>query len=246
MLSGDTVEQMRAWDHSGGFSIDASVCVGARDRAGLERLLRYCARPPLAGGRLIWNHDSGDEPRAGPIPPVRYLLPKPDRGGRTVIELTPLELLDRLAVLIPPPRKHRHRYHGVLAPNSALRPAVSARAGLPIDAPDPDPAAQGPPRAPEPRLAVRATALWAFLISRIYEVFPLACPNCGNAMSLIAFVTEPASVARILEHLELPPTPPPLAPARGPPLDDAEQARASDPTAAEPVPDFEFDQRVSW
>ncbi len=46
---------------------------------------------------------SGDEPRAGPIPPVRYLFPKPDRDGRTFIELTPLELLDRLAVLIPPP-----------------------------------------------------------------------------------------------------------------------------------------------
>ena len=214
--SGDTVEQMRAWDHWGGLSIDASVCVGARDRAGLERPLRYCARPPMAGGRLRWDHDSGDAPGAGSIPPVRYLLPKPDRDGRTVIELTPLELLDRLAVLIPPPRKHRHRYHGVLAPNRALRPAV------------------------------RATALWAFLIFLIYEAFPLACPNCANAMSLIAFITEPASVARILEHLELPPTPPPLAPSRGPPLDDADHARTFDPTAAEPVPDFEFDQRVSW
>ena len=85
---------------------------------------------------------------------------------------------------------------------------------------------------------MRATALWAFLISRIYETFPLACPNCGNAMGLIAFVTEPVSVAQILEHLELPPTPPPL--------DDADQARAFDPTAVEPVPDFEFDQRISW
>ena len=34
--------------------------------------------------------------------------------------LTPLEFLDHLAALIPPPRKHRHRDHGVLAPNSAL------------------------------------------------------------------------------------------------------------------------------
>jgi len=43
--------------------------------------------------------------------------------------------------------------------NSALRPAVSARAGLPIDAPDPDPAAQAsPPRAPESRLAVARAA----------------------------------------------------------------------------------------
>ena len=62
----------------------------------------------------------------------------------------------------------------------------------------------------------------------------------------IAFITEPASVARILKHLELPPTPPPLAPARGPPLDDTDQVCPFDPTAAEPVPDFEFDHTVSW
>ncbi len=104
---------------------------------------------------------------------------------------------------------------------------------------------KGPHGAPESRLALRATALWAFLISRIYEAFPLACPNCGNAMGLIAFVTKPASVAQILAYLDLPSTSPPLTPARDPPLDDAEQARAFDPTAAEPVPDFEFHQRVS-
>ncbi len=92
---------------------------------------------------------------------------------------------------------------------------------------------------------MRATAHWAFLIARIYEAFPLARPKCGNAMGLIAFVAEPASVARILEHLKLPPTPPPLALARGPPVEDADQARAFDPTAAEPMPDFECDQRVS-
>ncbi len=41
---------------------------------------------------------------------------KPGVGGQTVLELTPFELLDRLAVLIAPPRRHRHRYHGILAP----------------------------------------------------------------------------------------------------------------------------------
>jgi hypothetical protein len=32
--------------------------------------------------------------------------------------------------LIPPPRQHRHRYFGVLAPNAPLRAAVSALAGF--------------------------------------------------------------------------------------------------------------------
>ena len=34
----------------------------------------------------------------------------------------------RLADLVPPPRKHRHRYHGLFALNHKLRPAVTALA----------------------------------------------------------------------------------------------------------------------
>ena len=32
--------------------MDAGVCIEADDRAALERLLRYCARPPFAMDRL--------------------------------------------------------------------------------------------------------------------------------------------------------------------------------------------------
>jgi len=39
---------------------------------------------------------------------------KPD--GRTELRLTPLELIERLTALIPSPRIHRRRYHGVLHP----------------------------------------------------------------------------------------------------------------------------------
>ena len=42
--------------------------------------------------------------------------------------LTPLEFIDRIAALVPPPRTHRHRYFDVLAPNSLLRAAVTALA----------------------------------------------------------------------------------------------------------------------
>jgi hypothetical protein len=38
----------------------------------------------------------------------------------SAMTLEPLELIDRLVVLIAPPRIHRRRYHGVLAPNPAL------------------------------------------------------------------------------------------------------------------------------
>ena len=44
-------KEMLAYQNSG-FSVDAGVCIEAHDRAGLERLLRYCARPPFAMERL--------------------------------------------------------------------------------------------------------------------------------------------------------------------------------------------------
>ena len=47
--------------------------------------------------------------------------------GKTgeVLHLTPLDLIERIAALIPPPRTHRHRHFGVLAPNSPHRGAVT-------------------------------------------------------------------------------------------------------------------------
>ncbi|MCK5830557.1 MAG: transposase [Methylococcales bacterium] len=42
-----------------------------------------------------------------------YLFLKPRANGQTLLKLTFLEFLDKLALLTPLPRKHRHRYHGV-------------------------------------------------------------------------------------------------------------------------------------
>ncbi|MCH7935445.1 MAG: transposase [Gemmatimonadetes bacterium] len=102
----------------------ASVHIAARDRAGLQRLLRYCARPPFALERL-------EATRSGATGGERivYRLPRPAPGGGTALSLTPFEFLERLALLIPPPRIHRHRYHGVLAPNSRLRSPVIGLGG---------------------------------------------------------------------------------------------------------------------
>jgi len=108
---------MAGWAHNSGFSLDASVRIEARERAGLERHLRYCARALFASERLAWRANAQQ---------LIYQLPKPDVDGHTVLVLTPIELLNHLAVLIPPPRRHRHRYYGVLAPNARLRALVTA------------------------------------------------------------------------------------------------------------------------
>ena len=52
LLSADDVQIMAAWEHGGSFPVDAEVGIAADERDGLERLLRYCARPALALERL--------------------------------------------------------------------------------------------------------------------------------------------------------------------------------------------------
>ena len=65
-------------------------------------------------------------------------------------------------------------------------------------------------------------------------------------MRVLSFLTDPIVVVAILEHLELPLTPPPISPARGPPQGDflLDQTLAFDPSEAEPIPEFSFDQSL--
>jgi hypothetical protein len=51
LLENCDAKDMLGYQHSG-FSVDAGVCIEAHDRAALERLLRYCARPPFSMDRL--------------------------------------------------------------------------------------------------------------------------------------------------------------------------------------------------
>ena len=51
--------------------------------------------------------------------------------------LTLLELINRIAQLVPPPRTYRHRYYGVLVPNSPLLGVVTAMAWVALPVPVP-------------------------------------------------------------------------------------------------------------
>jgi hypothetical protein len=264
LLEPHTVDDMLTWQGTGGFSLDASVRIHGSDRAGRERLLRYCARPPFALDRLrIERELAGRSDEAG-VRQVFYQPARPTRDGRTLLTLSPLEFLDALSRLIPAPRVHRHRYHGVLAPNARLRPHVVAL-GREGDAEIAEPHGQEtearPPEDPATTLTgAAARSRWTQLLARIYEVFPLRCPECGATMRILAFLTDPGPTGAILRHLELPHTPPRLSPARDPPqaafdldagtvaladtvpTDDLDPTPAFDPTEPEPVPELDLDQ----
>jgi len=98
-----------------GFSLHADTWVHEGDRQGLERLCRYGARGPLAEERLTRTSDGR----------YVYRLRRPTHSGATSLLLSAGQLVKRLATLLPPPRRHLTRFHGVFGPNARLRRVVT-------------------------------------------------------------------------------------------------------------------------
>ena len=87
--------------------------------------------------------------------------------------------MERLAALVPRPRLHLIRFHGVLASNAKLRskivPAPPERA---TESPSEDAHGQGAP----------ARMSWARLLKRVFDIDIEQCPNCGGALKIIAAI----------------------------------------------------------
>jgi Putative transposase/Transposase zinc-binding domain len=203
--------------HASGFSLHAGLVVPAGQRERLERVCRYALRPPVAIERL---HLTGDGR-------VRLLLRQPWRDGTTDLVFTPLELLERLAVLVPRPRINLILYFGVLGARATARAEV-AGPGRAISLSESAPAEIEPaPAADEPtKVASRRNRTWAVLMQRTFGLDVLACPRCGGRLRLIALIEQPAVIKRVLGHLGVPTELPVRSPARPP-----EPVRLDEPAA---------------
>jgi len=217
-----------------GFSLHAATHVDAADREGLERLCKYGLRPPFAQDQLSILPDGR----------VRYELrrPWPTPSGVTELVFEPLQLMRRLASLIPPPYMNTVRYFGAFAGRSKYRarlpltPEAQATTatttnacciptGDPGDNPQlaldlSDETTQGSDEPasevtmPVPPVPRGPRTPWAVLIKRAFGVDPKTCEKCGAEMVVMAMITAPQILDRILTHLGLPTHPPPVAPAR--------------------------------
>jgi hypothetical protein len=137
-----------------GFNIHAGVTIRAGDRAGLERLCRYGARPPFSLERISLLPDGR----------VAYRLRKPRRNGATHLVLAPVHFLARIAALVPPPRYPLLRLSGVLASGSSWRAAAVAHGpaatSIPVPVPETKTSATAPPTCKSDITAPPPAATW--------------------------------------------------------------------------------------
>lgn len=164
-----------------GFSLHAGIGIEAEQREKRERLTRYVSRPPVSVERLDLTAQGQ----------VRYRLKTPYRDGTTHIVLEPLDFIARLAALVPPPRMHLTRFHGVFAANATMRAAVTP-AGR-----EAGKRRLAVPEQPTPK-DIRLN--WARRLKRVFGIEIEQCARCGGRLHVIASIEEPELIERILAH----------------------------------------------
>jgi hypothetical protein len=205
LLSDERIELLGSFRHSG-FSVDCSITVWPKDTARLLRLACYLLRCPVSLSRIHWTPGSKtlfyesnglhDEPF--------YSHPH----GET---LDIFEFIARVLTQIPQPRRHNIHYFGIYSSRTRVgRTKANLTLQTPVD--DGSGAKKTEPTvSPQKRAALRKR--WAHLIRRVYLTDPLSC-ECGGKFRVMAFITDPKVIRKILRHLEnrnaasrAPPTP---------------------------------------
>ena len=136
----------------------------------------------------------------------------------THVVLDPLDFIARLAALVPRPRAHLTRYHGVFAPNFRLRNHIV-----------PNTAHQGArnPHLPTPPMS------WMQRLNRVFHFDVEHCPVCGGTLRVIACIEAPHLIERILAHLAPPPDADSVPRPRPPPSELAQRAEPPSAPGAE-------------
>ena len=210
-LKVESVEEVsgRMLASSEGFSLQAARHLHQNDRAGLEFLVRYVLRPPLALSRM------SELPNGNILIRLKHAL----ANGMGAMELTPMALMRRLASLVPPPGVHDTSYFGLFASHARMRRLLVRPArkdpelcrGHPgceegheevSTLPDPiDPLFGREDRLAEEEPHEKYIP-WDTLLKRTRGLDMLQC-HCGGIRKIKSYVTDPEKIRKELEKLGL-------------------------------------------
>jgi len=174
-----------------GFNLHCETRVSAHDEAARMRLFRYVLRPAIAQDRLRFEDGV-----------VTFTMKRMFSNGLRVLKFTPGAFICRIAMLVPAPRQHEITYLGLLAANAKHRNDI-VRVPTHRRKPKPKPQSQAPdtepaalPKAPPPSSRIN----WADLLRKTFSCDVSKCDQCGGHARVIAVITEPDVIDKILTH----------------------------------------------
>ena len=201
LLNERLANNMVNWTHSG-FSVDASIRIPTGSTETRQALAQYIVRPPVSLQKLLVDQGGTDT--------VVYRAPYSDYFHTDMKVFPAIEFLLEVLQHLPDSRSRLIRTYGLYS--SRTRGTWSrcphllrlAPKGWTRDHP-PQPSVRiGPSEELKPELSVSAKqsrAAWARLIKKVYDSDPLTCSRCHKPMKVIAVISDPAQVLKILRHL---------------------------------------------
>ncbi len=222
----DTVESMRAWDHSG-FSVGWERKLEADDRNGLQGLRSYMERAPVSLRRLRYLDDgmvhyqgTKAHPRLGidhqlvsPIESLALLVPHILLRYQVTTRLygaVSTRTRPRLGWIEHPPTQKPPREYGplpdleLLPPHSTAEPSHPSPPSPRNEANDASrPGHSGPDAEDDSPFLRNRRRSWARLIHKTWLCDPELCPVCGQRMKVVAAISSPAQdapIEKILRH----------------------------------------------
>ena len=139
------------------------------------------------GGRSLRAPQRGPARRSSRLLGVRVRTPRHPKTGETEQILDVLDWIHAVTLPIPDPGQNTTLHFGAYAGRRRIapRPPKIADSRRDDQAPDDEPTPKGS---------------WARLIRRLFEFDPLLC-RCGTRLELIACITKPETIDRILRHI---------------------------------------------
>jgi len=97
-----------------GYTLRAKTRIKSDEKTKLEKLIAYMSRGALSDERINLTEDGN----------ILVKIKTAWKDGTTHVKFTPLEFLEKLVALIPPPWFNLTRYFGILSPHSKYRKEI--------------------------------------------------------------------------------------------------------------------------
>ena len=201
-----------------GFSLHGNTSVNALARDRLAKLIEYIARGPLSNERLEIIADKK----------VKLQLKTPYRDGTTHLLFTFSEFIEKLMVLVPPPKSHLVRWGGVFAPNSPIRKEITLKPGV----------KKGFQFAEEEEPKVFKNHGWSKMLAKAFKIDVTTCETCGGKLKKVCAVSDRDRIRRYMRHFNIDSDPPARTPARQQPIEfDFDQSQYDQREPPDHTPD---------